>query len=121
MAQTLDTDSAYKITKSVSLSSEYNTKETEFGDGYRQIAIDGINYEKEVWSLEFVALDSTASLALETILKTSLNGTSNYLSWTPPRESTTKYWTAHGISSQSTEAADYWTVSCTLRREYPLV
>jgi phage-related protein len=121
MAITLDTDTTYKLTKNISKTESYNVKETEFGDGYRQIIIDGINYQKEIWNLDFIPLDTTASITLEGILLNSINGTSNYISWTPPGETTTKYWTAQGINKTSTIKPYYWKITCQLRREFPLI
>jgi phage-related protein len=110
---------SYETTYTTSKSSQHNVKETAFGDGYRQTALDGINYQRENWSVEFVPIDSTAANALEVILLNSRSGLSNVLSWTPNGESTTKYWTAHDIS-KTPNSESLWTVTCTLRREFPL-
>ena len=121
MAVALDTDNTYKLTKNVSKSGNYNSVSIQFGDGYRQTTIDGINYDREQWSLQFIPMDSTSALALESILLNSINGTSNFLSWTPPNESTTKYWSASGITKNSTQKVNYWQISCTLTREFPII
>jgi len=122
MAKILDTDNTYKILKTnCSNSGEYNTMSVQFGDGYRQSTIDGINYDRETWNLTFVPLDSTTCVVLKNLLKNSQNGTANLLSWTPPGESATKYWSASRINMNSTEIYDYWQVSCILTREFPLV
>jgi phage-related protein len=118
MSVLLDT-STYKITINSSKTPAYNIKEVTFGDGYNQIGLDGINYDREQWSMDFVLLDTTSSLELETLLLESVNGTSNYLRWTPAGESTQKYWTAHNVSKQP-RGNGFWKITCNLRREFPL-
>jgi phage-related protein len=118
MAQTLST-TTYQLTNNISVSKKLRVKEIEFGDGYRNVIGDGINQDIEEWNLEFVPMDSTTALTLEGLLKNSLNGTANYLSWTPPGESSTKYWTAHEINKRFLDGI-LWQISCRLRREYIL-
>lgn len=118
MSQPLNT-STYRLTNNISVNKKLRVKEIEFGDGYRNVVVDGVNYDIEEWDLEFFPIDSTSALTLEALLKNSLNGTSNYLSWTPPGESTTKYWTAHNINKRLVDN-DYWQITTMLRREYIL-
>jgi len=99
--------------------SEYRTKQTQFGDGYREIALDGVNYEAEKYDLTFAPLSAADSLTLEGTLKNSVNGTSNCLSWTPPDQATTKYWIASDVRKQPISGTKF-IVSCTLDRIYPL-
>jgi len=118
MAQALNT-STYELTKNIAKAPEYKFKELQFGDGYRQISLDGINYQWEQWSLQFIPMTNTTTNSLESLLLNSVNGTSNYLSWTPPGESSTKYWTAHSINRMYLDI-DKWQISCVLRREFPV-
>jgi len=118
MAQALNT-STYKLSRNLSCNKKLRVKEIEFGDGYRNVIGDGINQDIEEWSLEFRPMDSTSIYNLETLLKNSLNGTANYLSWTPPNDTVTKYWTAHEINKRYL-ANNFWQISCRLRREYIL-
>jgi phage-related protein len=118
MAQPLNT-STYKLTNNISVNKKLRVKEIEFGDGYRNVTIDGQNYNIEEWNLEFFPIDSTSAATLETLLVNSLNGTANYLSWTPPGESTTKYWTANNIAKRLIDQ-NFWQITCVLRREYIL-
>ena len=118
MAQPLNI-STYKLTKNINKKPQYKFKELQFGDGYRQIALDGINYQYEEWILQFIPMTGALSTALENLLLNSVNGTSNYLSWTPPAESTTKYWTAHNVNKIFLDT-EQWQVSCVLRREFPI-
>lgn len=117
MAQTLS-NSTYKI-KTFFKRSEYNVKTNNFGDGYNQYILESHNNEIEDWALVWIPMDSTAALQLEYILTESKNGTDNILSWTPPYESTSKYYTAWDITRQYL-TRDLIQISATLRREYPL-
>lgn len=118
MAQPLNT-STYKLTNNISVNKKIRVKEIEFGDGYRNVIVDGQNYDQEEWNLEFVPMDSTTATTLQALLVNSLNGSANYLSWTPPGDSSTKYWTAHTISKRLIDN-DFWQINCMLRREYIL-
>jgi phage-related protein len=118
MAQTLDT-SVYKTTRSISSKKQMKIKAANFGDGYKQQIFDSINYEREEWVMDFVPQDTTSAIALEALLLNSTNGTSNYLSWTPPGESETKYWTTTSVNKTHISRG-FWRVSCTLTREFPL-
>jgi phage-related protein len=116
MSQSID---SYKMTYSISLSPKTRVKEMNYGQGYRQIVEDGFNTAEESWNIEFRPLDSTSFLALETILLNSVKDSNNFISWTPPEESTAKYYTAHDIL-RSPVGPNYWRIQATLRREFIL-
>lgn len=61
-------------------------KAVRFGDGYEQRIQDGINSDKQVWSLQFTNRDSADIDSIESDLA-SLKGV-DYFLWTPPRSST---------------------------------
>lgn len=109
----------YGVTINTAKQPTYKTKETVFGDGYRQITLDGINYEQEQWNVEFAPMNNTKATTLEGLLQNSVNGTSNYLSVTMPNESTAKYYTAYNIQKVML-APNLSQISCTFRREFPL-
>ena len=121
MAVLLDTDT-YKVTKRTAKKRKINTKELQFGDGYRQILVDGINYDREQWSMDFVLLDSTSAIALEEILVNSVYAPANIIQWTPLDSTTAKYWTAGEVSKTPNGISGrcQWKITCTLSREYPL-
>jgi len=122
MAVLLDTDT-YKVTKNTSKKRKLNTKELQFGDGYRQILVDGINYDREQWSMDFVLLDSTSASALEDILVNSVYAPANIIQWTPLDSTETKYWTAGEVSKtpNGIPGRCQWKITCTLMQEFPLV
>ena len=119
MAVALDTD-RYPILKSSAGTENLRIKGVDFGDGYKQTVIDGINYEIEEWNLQFQAMETAKANTLRSMLKNSLNGTRNLLSWTPPGDTETKYWSATDVRRGFAKAGQLQ-ISCKLKREYPLV
>lgn len=119
MSVLLDTN-MYPLDKSIEDSpADYRTKGVDFGDGYRQSVLDGINFDREKWNLIFVPQNDARSLALKTLLKGSVAGTANLLAWTPPGESELKYWKATQVKRVPVDIE--WIVSCVIDREFPLV
>jgi phage-related protein len=116
MAQSID---SYVVLSSATKRPITRVKETNFGQGYRQILQDGFNTDEEVWDVEFKPMTASGINALETILLNSVKGSANYLSWTPEDETTVKYWTAHDILKVHFSPV-YRKISCSLRREFPL-
>ena len=110
----------YGVTYNTSKRPKTRVNEVSFGDGYRQIVVDGINYDEEMWDVDFVPTTSTTTAALETLLLNSKNGTANYLLWTGPGETVAKYYTADSINKIFI-GPDCWKISCELRREFILV
>lgn len=111
--------STYSI-QSQNKSPETKIKKAQFGDGYSQITIDGINYDRENISLQFIPMDSTSTSALELILLNSVNGTSNMILFTPHGDSTAKYYIASDVKND-TLARDKYQISCMLERQFPIV
>lgn len=60
-----------------------------FGDGYAARRLDGINPISEKWSIKTKFDTYTNTAALETKL---INLGGNHFQWTPPFESTAKFW-----------------------------
>ena len=110
---------SYRITNSFSKSPKTRSREVNFGGGYRQIIVDGLNAKEEVWQVEFIPYINTTASGLETILLNSTSSASNFISWTPPGESTAKNYTAQDIQKQHIPPS-WYVVSCSLRREFIL-
>ena len=119
MAQTLST-TTYPLSYNTVKAPVMRAKETVFGDGYRQITIDGTNYQMETWSVDWVLLVTAKADTLEDLLLNSINGTDNYLLWQGPGQSTAKYYTAHDIG-RIPVSSTLWKITATFRREFPLV
>ena len=117
MSVALNTTTYPIRSQACSLASKYNTKELQLGDGYKEIELDGLNYDREEWSLTFIPMANATCITLMGILLESVNGISKVLSWTPPGEGTTKYWTASDIN-KSHLGAGYYVVTCKLTKYF---
>ena len=62
----------------------------EFGSGYSQRTVFGINQDPKVWSLSFQNRSTTVSNTIENFL--NARGGSESFDWSPPDESTTYKW-----------------------------
>jgi len=111
--------SGYKTTYECIKNPVTRVKEIDFGMGYRNIITDGLNSDTETWSIYFIPMDTTSVVALETILLNSVNGSSNFIEWTPNGESEVKYFTAKEIQKHSV-GPGLFKINCTFRREFPL-
>jgi phage-related protein len=116
----MSVDLTYEVSYNTSKQPMNRFLENQFGDGYRQYTLDGINYDEETWNVNFKPLSQTDANNLEYILLNSIAGTVNYLRWTPPAESNAKYFTANNITKLSV-GPQKWVISCQLKREFPLV
>ena len=56
----------------------------EFGDGYQQRAVDGINATRQIWSLTFSRNDEDAD---DIVAFLATAGGSTSFDWTPPKAS----------------------------------
>jgi phage-related protein len=109
----------FEVSYNTSKQPSYRTNEAPFGDGYKQYTLDGINFDEEVWNADFIPINTINANNLELTLLQSVNGTNNYLLWTPPGESTAKYYTATQVQKFSV-GPDKWKITAQLRREFPL-
>lgn len=82
------------LTTKISLNSSKSIRnrviEAQFGNGYRQVANDGLNSNVDSWSLQFVPLSGTDLTTMQTFLTTV--GVSTWFTWTPLGESVSKKW-----------------------------
>lgn len=90
----------------------------DFGDGYAQSGLDGINTTVENWDLSF----ENYTLADVTTLTTFLDTQASYKSfyWTPPNESTAKLWRQDGDYSVGYPGPLTRTLSVKIKRVYSL-
>lgn len=61
-----------------------------FGDGYSQRAIDGLNQQRDEWTVSFNNLSDADADTLVAFYEQQAG--SSYFTWTPPREATSKKW-----------------------------
>jgi phage-related protein len=74
-----------KITRSASKDMEEVILQASLGDGYGQVAEDGLNAKREVWTIEFAPLDETLLTAFRDFYNTV--GVTKPFWWTPPKYS----------------------------------
>jgi phage-related protein len=111
--------SSYRISNNFAKTPRTRTREINFGNGYRQIIVDGFNANEETWNVEFIPYTSATASGLEAILLNSVTSSTNFISWTPPGAGSALYFTAHDI--QKTFIAPSWyVISATLRKEFIL-
>lgn len=63
---------------------------SQFGDGYSQVASDGLNSDIDSWEIRYAPLDATDLTTLDAFL--SIVKTVAWFTWTPFGEVTEKKW-----------------------------
>lgn len=104
-----------KITLDSSLSVKFNQISAKFGDGYEQIAPNGVNNIVDTWSITWGALTTSEYQTVITALKSV--GTWGIITWTPCDETVQKKFRISGDISR-TRSGTLYTVACTLRQVF---
>jgi phage-related protein len=78
-----------KIGLESSKSTMFRELAAQFGDGYQQVAPNGINNKIDSWSIIWSALTLTEVATVESVLNST--GSWGILSWTPYSETSKKY------------------------------
>lgn len=89
---------------------------TDFGDGYRQRAADGINPIKESWDLEFT--NETADIDDIEDFLVARGGWESF-TWTPSGELVAKKWSCQEWNRVKV-GSGVDTLTCTFNREFDL-
>lgn len=76
----------------------FRLRAAQFGDGYRQVAADGINNRTQVWQLSFAGKEPRIA-AVKAFLDARQGAERFY--WTPPLESAPRLFTAGAYSVQA--------------------
>jgi phage-related protein len=79
-----------KITKTSSKTSEDRILSAQFGNGYRQVAKDGLNSEIDKWSLQFAPLTGADLTTMNDFLASV--GVDVWFNWIPLGELVNKKW-----------------------------
>ena len=87
MATFPDIDPVYGASKS----SQPKTRKVQFGDGYEQRTLIGLNQNPKVWSLTFENISETDSDTIETFLDARAADSESF-DWSPPDETDTYKW-----------------------------
>lgn len=105
-----------KISQSSNAGVDYKVVEVKFGDGYSQRALDGLNYKRRSWSIEWSNVNSTEYTTIMTALDTAAGV--DYFTWTPPGQSAGR-WIASSVSV-NVASGDIYSISATLREVFDL-
>ena len=103
-----------KITIESDKSVNFREMSAQFGDGYQQVAPNGINNKIDSWSITWAPLSSSEKTTVESVLNT--NGSWGILQWTPLGETVAKNFrmTKDGYSRKSLNRGNLFSISCKL-------
>ena len=104
-----------KITLDSSLKVGFSQISAKFGDGYEQIAPNGINNTIDTWDIIWGALTTTEFQTVIAALKSV--GTWGIIAWTPCDETVQKKFRISGEITRVREGT-FYKVSCTLRQVF---
>ena len=113
MAQTLPTTPTPSEASSCTFEQRVNT--LQFGNGYQQDAVSGINNEFEVWRVVYTQITAAQYSAIRTVL--SAAGSWDVINWTAPGGTAKKYKMDKAGYTMSRVAATY-NLSFTLKQVY---
>ena len=108
------------ITQSAAKTAKYTTITAQFGDGYMQRAVDGINDKQETWSISYDNLNLTnRNLLWLFIEQVKMTGV---IEWTAPGDLLEKKWVIdpEGTISEQAKAGAIYTVNFSLKRVFDL-
>jgi len=116
MSVSIDT---YQVTQET-IRPKNNVKQTQLGDGYQQIFLDGLNYDREEIDIQFIHMNATTVSGLKSTLLNSMNGPSNLITYTPQAENSSNSYIAKNISVVGYAGYDIYQVSCILEKQFPI-
>lgn len=96
--------------------------EADFGDGYIQATLNGINAIRDVITLTWSNLTQAEADAMMTFWRTTGNGGANAFLYQPPGFSSPAKWTWKDYSQDIPDAGDdiRYTITATLRQSFNL-
>ena len=95
--------------------SQPRTRRVQFGDGYEQRLLYGLNQNPKQWSLQFM-VDNTDADTIETFLDARAVD-SNSFDWTPPDSSTSYKWVCEQWTREIM-GEDFNNISATFRQVF---
>lgn len=90
MSVTFPANLGCKITTNSKKSTKVNLIRATFGNGYKQIANNGLNNEIDTWELQFALLEGTNFTDMNTFIAAA--GADQLFAWTPFGETVSKNW-----------------------------
>jgi phage-related protein len=94
-------------------SSKFSVLATQFGDGYKQTAANGINNKSQSWPVSFTGYPAKISA-----IKTFLDARAGFASflWTPPN-GVQGYYRCEGYDEQH-QGGTLWRLTCTFEQGF---
>jgi phage-related protein len=106
-----------KLVRESTLQTSFRTIASKFGDGYEQVAPDGINNIIDTWDLVWATLTTTEYQTVMTALKSV--GTWGTITWIPCNETISKkFRLASGISTA--REGSLYKITATVRQVFDL-
>lgn len=103
----------WRVERNVDIDNKYRVIETQFGDGYRQVAADGINNEETSYKIRVNAKTKQAKEIMEFFRK--LGGYNSFL-WTPPLGEQGLFRTTD--PKPTYQGGDLYVITATFQRAY---
>lgn len=109
-----------KIVLSSDKSVTFRTISSQFGDGYQQVAPNGINVKVASWNIEWAPLTLAERNTVEGVLDSV--GTWGILTWTPCVETTQLKFriSGEGYTRKSLSKIGLYTISCKLTQVFDI-
>lgn len=105
-----------QISQASNRSTKRDILTVSFGNGYEQRVPNGINYKREMWSVEWSGLTTSEKNAIETFLNAISAG--DYTTWTSPLDSTSKKFVLDGEWMISDIGGAIWSITANFRQVY---
>ena len=96
----------------------FRAKVAQFGDGYSQRVVDGINSTRKLVTLTLEFLTTSEKDDVEIFLRA--RGTWESFFYTLPSEASPRLWTLDGDFNITASQANLWNVSFNLKEEFDL-
>lgn len=102
------------------LTEEPRVASTQYGDGYRQTAPDGLNPVRQVWALTFKGMDSETGNAVRDFLRARVNATTGLepFDWVPVWATTPLRVTCKTWRRSMADAYGFSDISATFEQEF---
>jgi len=114
MATLPDIKTSYQVNKNT----RTRVLKAEFGDGYSQRAVDGINTTKDTWDLSWIGLSTSDADTLISFLEA--RGGVESFDWTPNGEAVSKKWLCSEWSKTFNQIHNVINVNATFEQTYDL-
>lgn len=107
------------IDQGTQFSYEANIIKAQFGDGYEQRVPNGINYKRDLINIVWQNISLAQRTTIINALATARYG-ADYLTYTPPGESTAKKFVQEGSWQSQTLGGNTYTMSVPFRQVFDL-